>query len=157
MSENLSCQYHPSCPLCQPMLPPPMGDDSPRCHVHEVLGSVMLSPEWEDPRLCPAGDTAGLPQLPQGQEASLRPRALHTHRFATVSGPAIPVPGGHVHEVSLRTDFHEDHFHLILGPSGLPVAVGDRHVHFLTGRTSLSDGHCHPFRAASLLEDPTGR
>ena len=97
-------------------------------HVHEVQGSVI---------------TAG--------------RELHTHRFATVSGEAIPCGEyDHVHEVKFRTDFHDDHYHEFCGKTGGAIKVGDRHVHFLKSCTTVDDGHKHEFRLNTFIEDPTG-
>ncbi len=103
----------------------------PPRHVHEVLGSVRIAEQSEDP---------------------------HNHRFAGVSDQAIQLPGGsHVHEVEIRTDFYEDHFHFIRGRSGPAIPLCDgRHVHYLSGETSVSDGHDHGFIAASLINDPIG-
>ena len=56
-------------------------------HDHEFLGSTRL--------------------------AELGSEDAHNHRFAGVSGPAIPVKGGHVHKVKSRTDFF-DHFHELI-------------------------------------------
>jgi hypothetical protein len=79
------------------------------------------------------------------------------HRFAGVSGEAIPLPNGnHVHKLTLRTDFYEEHFHEICGVSGEAIRVGDRHVHFVKAFTSVNDGHCHKFRVAALINNPIG-
>ena len=104
----------------------------PQRHVHEVLGSVRIAEFGED---------------------------AHNHRFATVSGEAIPLGNGdHVHDVRFRTDFYENHFHEFSGRSGGAIDVGGgRHVHFAEARTSFNDGHYHLFRVAALIEDPTGR
>lgn len=81
----------------------------------------------------------------------------HNHRFAVVSGEAIPVGcKDHYHEVKFRTDFYEDHFHVFVGKTGGAIRVGDRHVHFLESQTSVNDGHRHDFRVATLIEDPIG-
>ncbi len=81
----------------------------------------------------------------------------HNHRFAVVSGEAIPVGcKDHYHEVKFRTDFYEDHFHVFVGKTGGAIRVGDRHVHFLESQTSFNDGHRHDFRVATLIEDPIG-
>ena len=99
-------------------------------HVHELLGSVQIAEPEEDP---------------------------HNHRFATVSGEAIPIGNDdHIHEVRFRTDFYEEHFHEFCGRTSGAVAVGDRHVHFLPGVTTISDGHNHPFRSATMIDDPIG-
>lgn len=97
-------------------------------HVHEVQGSVAIAEPEEDP---------------------------HNHRFATVTGEAIPTGNGdHVHEVAFRTDFHENHFHEFRGKTGGAIRVGDRHVHFLESCTTVNDGHQHAFRLSTFIEDP---
>ena len=98
-------------------------------HVHEIQGSVQIAEREEDP---------------------------HNHRFATVSGEAIPAGMSHFHEVQFRTDFYENHFHEFSGKTSLAIPVGDRHVHFLESVTEVSDGHFHDFRAATLINDPIG-
>lgn len=99
-------------------------------HVHEIIGSTMMAEEGED---------------------------RHNHRFATVSGMAIPVAGGsHVYELFTNTDFFSEHFHHIEGTSGPAIPVGGgKHVHFASARTSMNDGHRHMFVFASLIEDPS--
>lgn len=105
--------------------------DCRQFHVHEILGSLMIAERKEDP---------------------------HNHRFATVSGQAIPIGNGdHVHEVEFRTDFYEEHFHLFKGRSGGMLQVGGgRHVHFAAAETTVNDGHKHEFRVAALINDPIG-
>lgn len=99
-------------------------------HVHEFLGSVKIAEPNEDP---------------------------HNHRFACVTDEAIPNPCGHVHQLKTRTDFYEDHFHLICQTTGPAIPVGDgRHVHFVSGNTNVEDGHCHEFIFATLIENPIG-
>ena len=70
------------------------------------------------------------------------------------------VPGGHIHKVTAKTDFYEDHFHPICVMTGLqvPVGCGDdkRHVHFIDSQTQCEDGHFHEFIAATLIENPIG-
>ena len=102
----------------------------PQTHVHEFLGSVQLAELREDP---------------------------HNHRFAGVTDQVIPIPGGHVHKLCTRTDFYEDHFHLINDTTGPAIPVGDnRHVHFVTGNTNVEEEHFHEFRFATLIENPIG-
>jgi hypothetical protein len=102
----------------------------PQRHVHEIQGSVKIAEREEDP---------------------------HNHRFATVSGEAIPQhDGDHIHEVMFRTDFYEGHFHEFRGRTLGAVKVGDRHVHFLESVTTVNDGHRHEFRFATLIDDPIG-
>ncbi|WP_312504247.1 YmaF family protein [Lacrimispora sp.] len=104
--------------------------DKRQAHVHEVQGSVEIAEREEDP---------------------------HNHRFATVSGEAIPAGKNHFHEVKFRTDFYENHFHEFRGKTSLAIPVGgDRHVHFLESVTEVSDGHVHDFRVATLINDPIG-
>ena len=95
-------------------------------HVHEFLGSARL-----------AGASA------------------HNHRFAGISGPAIPGEGSHVHEIMTRTDAAFGHHHFICLFSGPALNVGGgRHVHFANGRTSLDFAHQHRFIFATLIEEP---
>jgi hypothetical protein len=103
--------------------------DKQQSHVHEVQGSVEIAEREEDP---------------------------HNHRFATVSGEAIPDGMNHFHKVKFRTDFYENHFHEFCGRTSLAIPVGDRHVHFLESATEVSDGHVHDFRVATLINDPIG-
>lgn len=99
-------------------------------HTHEVVGSTMMAEECED---------------------------RHNHRFATVSGMAIPLPNGsHVHELFTNTDFFSDHYHYIEGTSGPAIPVGEgKHIHFVSASTSVNDGHSHMFVFSSLIEDPS--
>lgn len=99
-------------------------------HVHEVQGSVKIAEAGNDP---------------------------HNHRFATVTGEAIPEGAkDHVHEVTFRTDFYEDHFHTFSGKTGGAIPVGDRHVHFLASITRVADGHRHEFRLSTFMDDLIG-
>lgn len=99
-------------------------------HNHEIIGSTMMAEECED---------------------------RHNHRFATISGMAIPIPGGnHVHEFYTNTDFFSEHYHHMEGVSGPAIRVGEgKHIHFMSARTSVDDGHSHRFVFASLIEDPS--
>lgn len=98
-------------------------------HVHEFLGSTKLAELEEDP---------------------------HNHRFAGVSGQVICIGNGkHIHELKTRTDFYEDHFHLICVRTEENIPVGDgRHVHFVSDVTEEAEDHVHNFRVATLIEDP---
>lgn len=103
-------------------------DCHPKQHVHEVLGST---------RIAGCCDSA------------------HNHRFATVSGEAIPCEGGHVHEVKFYTDSCNGHNHEFCGTTGPAKEVGEgRHVHFLKDCTSKEEGHKHEFIVATLIENP---
>lgn len=101
-------------------------------HVHEIVGSVQIEGCCDE---------------------------AHNHRFATVSGEAIPTGcDDHVHEVCFRTDFADGHYHAFKGKTCGAIDVGGgRHVHFLEAETEEADGHKHCFRVATLIEDPTGR
>lgn len=100
----------------------------PKQHVHEVLGSTRIS------GCC---DFA------------------HNHRFATVSGEAIPCDESHVHEVKFSTDSCNGHTHEFCGTTSKAIDVGGgRHVHFLEGTTSMDAGHKHEFIVATLIENP---
>jgi hypothetical protein len=98
--------------------------------VHEIQGSVKIAEPEEDP---------------------------HNHRFATVSGEAIPTGNhDHIHEVRFRTDFYEDHFHEFRGKTSGAIRVGDRHVHFLDSVTTVNDGHRHEFRLSTFMDNLIG-
>jgi hypothetical protein len=98
-------------------------------HVHEFLGSTRFAGEDR-----------------------------HNHRFAGVSGPAIPYANSHVHEIMTRTDDDAGHHHFICLFSGPAYNVGGgRHVHLVNGRTSFDFGHQHSLIFATLIEDPTGQ
>lgn len=97
-------------------------------HVHEFLGSTKIAEEDEE---------------------------AHNHRFAGVSGEAIPTSNGsHKHTICTRTDFF-DHLHEIEDCTGPAINVGNgRHVHYVKGRTTVNDGHSHRFQFATLIESP---
>lgn len=100
----------------------------PKQHNHEVLGSVRISGCCDH---------------------------AHNHRFATVSGDAIPCDGSHVHEIKFTTDSCNGHDHELCGTSGPAIEVGcGRHVHFIKGTTTREEGHKHDFIAATLIENP---
>lgn len=100
-----------------------------RQHVHEFLGSTRISES--------------------GEEA-------HNHRFAGISGPAIPSGNSHVHRIVTITD-NTDHIHRIEDTTGEAIPVGGgRHVHFVRGVTTFEDGHRHEYIFATLIENPTG-
>lgn len=96
-------------------------------HVHEFVGSTKL------------------------EEGS----PLHNHRFAGVSGEAIPISNSsHKHKICTRTDFF-NHFHEIEDCTGPAIDVGNgRHVHYVKGRTTVNDGHSHNYQFATLIECP---
>jgi len=102
-----------------------------QAHVHEFLGSTKIAEREEDP---------------------------HNHRFAGVTGEAIPISGGsHIHKLETNTDFYENHFHIVRDKTGPAIPVGDgRHVHFVEGETTVNDGHRHEFIFATLIENPIG-
>lgn len=98
-------------------------------HVHEFTDNVKIA-ERDDP---------------------------HNHHFSGISGEAIHCGRSHVHKIWARTDFYEDHFHLIDETTGPAVDVGGgKHVHFLSGTTNKEEGHRHNFTMATLIEDPIG-
>lgn len=100
-------------------------------HVHEFLGSVKIATENRDDP--------------------------HNHRFAGVSGEAIDIGNHqHVHDIQTRTDFYEDHFHIVSVRTGPAVRVNNRHVHFAAQMTTIVDNHDHKFMFATLIEDPIG-
>lgn len=101
----------------------------PKQHVHEVLGSTKIAGCCNN---------------------------AHSHRFATVSGEAIPCEGGHVHEVRFRTDSCDGHIHEFCGTTSKEIEVDcSHHVHVIEDRTSKNADHVHKFVVATLIENPT--
>lgn len=105
----------------------------PQTHVHEVVGSVRLAELTEEP---------------------------HNHRFAGMTSEVILVNGSHIHRLTTKTDFYEDHYHLICVETGTAVTVGEgddaRHVHFIDANTEIQDEHFHQFIATTLIQNPIG-
>lgn len=101
----------------------------PKQHVHEVLGSVEVSGCCNN---------------------------AHNHRFATVSGEAIPCEGSHVHEIKFRTDSCDGHIHEFRGTTSKAIKVDeDHHVHYVEDTTTTNANHNHDFAVATLIENPT--
>jgi len=103
-------------------------DSENQRHVHEFLGSTKLNSKCGEP---------------------------HNHRFAGVTGEAIPTLGSHKHKINARTDYF-GHYHelkdVFTGPA---IKVGNgKHVHFVEGETTFDDGHDHAFQFAALIESP---
>ncbi|WP_066499649.1 YmaF family protein [Abyssisolibacter fermentans] len=105
-------------------------------HVHEFSGSTML----------------GAPQDRQD--------LLHNHRFAGVTGPEIEKTGGHVHILSVNSDFFFNHFHDIEVETGPPIPVKDQngnvigHIHGFSGTSSCVFFHDHNFKGSTLIQNP---
>lgn len=100
-------------------------------HVHEITGSTRIQEDCE---------------------------GCHNHRFNTVSGEAIQIPGkdDHYHEITFRTDTADGHYHEFCGRSSGAIDVGGgKHVHFAKACTTAEDGHKHEFQVASLIDAPT--
>ncbi len=107
-----------------------MYDDnySEQKHVHEVQGSVEIA-DKDDP---------------------------HSHRFATISGEAIPYGNdSHYHEVKCRTDFFKEHYHEFRTNTSVAIKIGEKHVHYLQTVTTEEDKHKHELIAVTFIEDPT--
>lgn len=100
-------------------------------HVHEITGITRIQEDCE---------------------------GCHNHRFTTVSGEAIRIPGkdDHYHEITFRTDTADGHYHEFCGRSSGAIDVGGgKHVHFAKACTTAEDGHKHEFQVASLIDAPT--
>jgi len=84
--------------------------------------------------------------------------APHNHRFAVITGEAIASScGGHYHTVECRTDFYEDHYHILTDKTGPAICVGNgKHVHFVDGVTNVEDCHRHKYQFTTLINDPIG-
>jgi hypothetical protein len=95
-------------------------------HVHEFEGSTHLAVQGPD---------------------------RHNHRFAGVTGKAIPSGNGkHVHEFCTNTDFTLEHYHIAKGTTGPNIKVGDnKHVHYIDSFTTVEREHRHEFEFATLI------
>lgn len=79
----------------------------------------------------------------------------HNHRFATVTGDAIPCEGSHVHEVKFKTDSCNGHHHEFCGTTEKAVDIGcGKHIHLLKGCTSYDANHKHEFIVSTDMENP---
>lgn len=100
-------------------------------HVHELTGSTGSFSDCDD---------------------------CHNHRFCTVTDEAIYTRDqyDHYHEVTIRTDFSDDHFHEFCGKTTGAIEVGNgKHVHFINEFTEESNNHKHELQAATLIDSPT--
>lgn len=100
------------------------GGCNSQCHVHEFQASTGFAESGDD---------------------------RHNHRFAGVTGEAIPIcDGQHVHKYSTRTDFVEGHYHEVLGTTCPNINVSDgKHIHFVCGCTTVEDNHKHKYEFAT--------
>ena len=122
----------------------------PKQHNHEITGSTSISGCCE---------------------------YAHNHRFATVTGDAIPCEGSHVtfpeeyhapelagkeavfhchvHEVKFKTDSCNGHHHEFCGTTEKAVDIGcGKHIHLLKGCTSYDANHKHEFIVSTDMENP---
>ena len=100
----------------------------PKQHNHEITGSTSISGFCE---------------------------YAHNHRFATVTGDAIPCEGSHVHEVKFKTDSCNGHHHEFCGTTEKAVDIGcGKHIHLLKGCTSYDANHKHEFIVSTDMENP---
>jgi len=77
----------------------------------------------------------------------------HNHRFAGVTGEAIPTGDGkHIHEYRSNTDFTIAHYHMIKGRTGPNIDLPDgNHIHFEDTVTSFDAGHRHDVEFATMI------
>ena len=100
-------------------------------HVHEISGSTRIHSECGE---------------------------CHNHRFCTVTGEAIYTRDrcDHGHEVTLTTDFSNEHYHEFCAKTSGAIDVGNgKHVHFLYDRTETENNHIHELQAATQIDSPT--
>lgn len=103
-------------------------DKKKQRHVHEYTGSTKLAEKCYE---------------------------AHNHRFAGVTGEAIPYGKSHVHKLYGNSDFTDKHYHDVDAVTGPAIYVGrGKHVHPVCGVTSKNDGHTHKFVFATLIESP---
>jgi hypothetical protein len=90
-------------------------------------------------------------------ELALRNDLRHNHRFAGVTGEAIPVGDTHIHKIKVNTTFVLGHFHEVIVKTGPARTVNhcgrpDLHIHFVEGETTVNGAvpHDHDVRFVVL-------
>lgn len=98
-------------------------EPTPQTHTHEFTASTQLALEGE-----------------------LR----HNHRFAGVTGEAIPAGNNHFHKLKVNTTFDLGHFHQVILETGLGMTVNPSappdeqvHIHFVEGETTVNGAVLH--------------
>ena len=83
-------------------------------------------------------------------ELALQGDLRHNHRFAGVTGEAIPVGDNHIHRIKVRTAFEVGHFHEIIVKTGPGITVNPDappceqvHIHFVEGETTINGAVLH--------------
>jgi len=92
-------------------------------------------------------------------ELELQGDLRHKHRFAGVTGEAIPVGQNHFHRIKVNTTFEIGHFHEVILKTGLGITVNPEappdeqvHIHFVEGETTVNGVvlHDHDVRFVTL-------
>lgn len=79
----------------------------------------------------------------------------HNHRFAGITGEAIPCRGSHIHKIITNTDY-TNHYHRICIYTGPAIYIGEgKHIHVVRGITTFDANHTHQFIFSTLIQAPT--
>lgn len=93
-------------------------------------------------------------------ELALQGDLRHNHRFAGVTGEAIPAGKNHIHRLRVNTTFNIGHFHQVILETGPGVTVNPHappeervHIHFVEGETTVNGPvlHDHDVNFATLI------
>jgi len=93
-------------------------------------------------------------------ELALHGDLRHKHRFAGVTGEAIPVGQNHIHKLRVNTSFNIGHFHEVILRTGPGLTVNPEapsneqvHIHFVEGETTVNGAvlHDHDVKFATLI------
>ncbi|HEX7715107.1 MAG TPA: YmaF family protein [Bacillota bacterium] len=86
---------------------------------------------------------------------AVHPQNGHSHLAMGLTGPALPIPGGHFHQLAgyvSRKDGHIHSYSLSTSPAMQIAGASERHVHYFRGETSHNDGHHHEMEAYLMPE-----
>lgn len=101
-------------------------------------------------------------------ELELKGNLRHNHRFAGVTGEAIPTGQSHIHRIKVNTTFNLGHFHEVSVKTGPAITVnpderkGEKvHIHYVEGETTVNGvvPHDHEVMFATLTapNPPSGK
>lgn len=122
----------------------------------------------EKPGYAPQAFQTHTHEFAASTELELKGDLRHNHRFAGVTGEAIPVGQSHIHRIKVNTTFNLNHFHEVIVKTGPAITInpdepkGEQvHIHFVEGETTVNGvvPHDHEIKFATLTapNPPTGK
>lgn len=92
-------------------------------------------------------------------EFELNGRFRHNHRFAGVTGEAIPEGRSHIHKINVNTSFNINHYHEVIVKTGPAIIINPKdppdeqlHTHYIEDYTTVNGAipHDHLIRFSTL-------